>query len=73
MTAPRFAADPGRRVQVTRLTGKIVAQARTRLTEQTPESANRLVSLHDPDAPPIRRMAQRQAGAGGAIRAMSPL
>jgi transposase, IS5 family len=36
-------------------TGKIVAQTRTRLAGQTPESATRLVSLHDPDARPIRK------------------
>ena len=36
-------------------TGKIVAQARTRLAGQTPEGATRLVSLHDPDARPIRK------------------
>src|SRR5262249_57071758 len=36
-------------------TGKIVAQARTRLAGQTPDGATRLVSLHDPDARPIRK------------------
>jgi IS5 family transposase len=36
-------------------TAKIVAQTRTRLGGQTPESATRLVSLHDPDARPIRK------------------
>jgi IS5 family transposase len=36
-------------------TGTIVAQARTRLAGQTPEGATRLVSLHDPDARPIRK------------------
>jgi IS5 family transposase len=36
-------------------THKIVDQARTRLAGQTPESATRLVSLHDPDARPIRK------------------
>ena len=36
-------------------TGKIVAQARTRLAGQTPGGATRLVSLHDPDARPIRK------------------
>jgi transposase, IS5 family len=36
-------------------TGKIAAQTRTRLAGQTPESATRLVSLHDPDARPIRK------------------
>jgi transposase, IS5 family len=36
-------------------TGKIVAQTRTRLAGQVPESATRLVSLHDPDARPIRK------------------
>ena len=36
-------------------TAKIVAQARTRLAGQTPDGATRLVSLHDPDARPIRK------------------
>ena len=36
-------------------TGTIVTQARTRLAGQTPEGATRLVSLHDPDARPIRK------------------
>jgi IS5 family transposase len=36
-------------------TGTIVAQARTRLAGQTPQGATRLVSLHDPDARPIRK------------------
>jgi IS5 family transposase len=36
-------------------TAKIIAQTRTRLAGQAPESATRLVSLHDPDARPIRK------------------
>jgi IS5 family transposase len=36
-------------------TGTIVTQARTRLAGQTPQGATRLVSLHDPDARPIRK------------------
>jgi transposase, IS5 family len=36
-------------------TGKIVAQTRARLAGQMPDSATRLVSLHDPDARPIRK------------------
>jgi IS5 family transposase len=36
-------------------TATIVAQARTRLAGQLPESATRLVSLHNPDARPIRK------------------
>jgi IS5 family transposase len=36
-------------------TAKIAAQARTRLAGQVPEGATRLVSLHDPDARPIRK------------------
>jgi IS5 family transposase len=36
-------------------TGTLVAQARTRLAGQTPDGATRLVSLHDPDARPIRK------------------
>jgi IS5 family transposase len=34
---------------------KIVAQARVRLAGQTPVGATRLVSLHNPDARPIRK------------------
>ena len=36
-------------------TAKIVAQARSRLAGQLPDSAARLISLHDPDARPIRK------------------
>jgi IS5 family transposase len=36
-------------------TATMVAQARTRLAGQTPDGATRLVSLHDPDARPIRK------------------
>ena len=36
-------------------TAKIIAQTRDRLAGQMPESAARLVSLHDPDARPIRK------------------
>src|SRR5262249_39087106 len=36
-------------------TATVVAQARTRLAGQTPAGAARLVSLHDADAPPIRK------------------
>jgi IS5 family transposase len=36
-------------------TGQVVAQARTRLAGQAPDSKTRLVSLHDPDARPIRK------------------
>jgi transposase, IS5 family len=36
-------------------TGRIVDQTRTRLAGQTPPGATRLVSLHDPDARPIRK------------------
>jgi IS5 family transposase len=35
--------------------GKIVAQTRSRLAGKIPDSATRLVSLHDPDARPIRK------------------
>ena len=34
---------------------QIAAQTRTRLAGQVPEGASRLVSLHDPDARPIRK------------------
>ena len=36
-------------------TAQIVAQTRTRLADQVPDGATRLVSLHDPDARPIRK------------------
>ncbi len=36
-------------------TGRVVTQTRTRLTGRPPEGATRLVSLHDPDARPIRK------------------
>jgi IS5 family transposase len=36
-------------------TGTIAAQTRTRLAGTTPDGATRLVSLHDPDARPIRK------------------
>jgi transposase, IS5 family len=36
-------------------TGAIIAQTRIRLAGQTPDGATRLVSLHDPDARPIRK------------------
>ena len=36
-------------------TATIVAQTRSRLAGQLPDSATRLVSLHDPDARPIRK------------------
>jgi hypothetical protein len=36
-------------------TAKIIARTRTRLAGQAPESATRLVSLHDPGARPIRK------------------
>ena len=36
-------------------TGAIITQTRIRLAGQTPDGATRLVSLHDPDARPIRK------------------
>jgi len=36
-------------------TAQVIAQARSRLAGQMPDSATRLVSLHDPDARPIRK------------------
>ena len=36
-------------------TSRVVAQTRTRLRGEVPDSATRLVSLHDPDARPIRK------------------
>jgi IS5 family transposase len=38
-----------------RRTATIVAQARSRLAGQMPASATRLISLHDPDARPVRK------------------
>jgi IS5 family transposase len=46
-------------------THRIVAQARTRLAGLTPHSATRLVSLHDPDARPIRK---GRTGPAGRVR-----
>jgi IS5 family transposase len=42
-------------------TGTIVSQTRTRLAGRMPERATRLVSLHDPDARPIREGTHRPA------------
>ena len=50
-------------------TAKIVAQARTRLAGQVPQSATRLVSLHDPDARPIRK---GRIGQAGRVRVQGP-
>jgi transposase, IS5 family len=50
-------------------TGVIVAQARTRLAGQTPDGATRLVSLHDPDARPIRK---GRTGRPAGVRLQSP-
>jgi IS5 family transposase len=36
-------------------TGRVVAQTRSRLAAVMPESATRVVSMHDPDARPIRK------------------
>ena len=36
-------------------TATVMAQARSRLGGQMPDGATRLVSLHDPDARPIRK------------------
>jgi IS5 family transposase len=38
-----------------RRTATVVAEARSRLAGQMPDSATRLVSLHDPGARPIRK------------------
>ncbi len=46
-------------------TATVVAQARSRLAGQMPDGATRLVSLHDPDARPIRKgRIDRPAGFG---------
>jgi IS5 family transposase len=46
-------------------TATVIAQARSRLAGQMPDSATRLVSLHDPDARPIRKgRTGRPAGFG---------
>lgn len=36
-------------------TGRVVAQARTRLAGGTADGVTRLIGLHDPDARPIRK------------------
>lgn len=41
--------------QVMGRTRQVIGQTRTRLSGQTPASASRLVSLHDPDARPIAK------------------
>ena len=50
-------------------TERVVAQTRSRLAGVMPESASRLVGLHDVDARPIR---QRTPGQAGRIRLQSP-
>ena len=47
---------------------RVVAQTRLRVAGQTPESATRLVSLHDPDARPIRKA----GSATGRVRLPGP-
>jgi IS5 family transposase len=42
-------------VTIIERTGRVVAQARSRLSGVMPDSRTRLVSLHDPDARPIRK------------------
>jgi transposase, IS5 family len=42
-------------VMTVQRTRRVVAQTRTRLRGEVPQSATRLVSLHDPDARPIRK------------------
>jgi IS5 family transposase len=51
----RLRRAPGELAVSIERTATIVAQARTRLAGQTPQGATRLVSLHDPDARPIRK------------------
>jgi transposase, IS5 family len=50
-------------------TATIVAQARTRLAGQMPDGATRLVSLHHPDARPIRK---GRTGRPAAVRVQGP-
>ena len=50
-------------------TAAVVAQARTRMAGQVPASATRLVSLHDPDARPIRK---GRIDKPGRVRLQSP-
>lgn len=42
-------------VTIVKRTGQVVAQTHSRLGGVMPESSSRLVSLHDPDARPIRK------------------
>jgi len=49
-------------------TATLVAQARSRLAGQMPDGATRLVSLHDPDARPIRKGRTGPPGRGSATR-----
>jgi hypothetical protein len=59
MWRPRYCATGGGRWASWRSpssgTATVVAQARSRLAGQMPDGATRLVSLHDPDARPIRK------------------
>jgi len=51
----RLRRAPGELAVTIERVAKIIAQTRTRLAGQTPESATRLAGLHDPDARPIRK------------------
>src|SRR5438105_1349759 len=52
--APFDDVDEGVGVFVER-TNRVIAQARTRVDGDQPDGATRLVSLHEPDARPIRK------------------
>jgi transposase, IS5 family len=54
-TRGRLRRAPGELAVTIERASKVAAQARTRLAGQTPDGASRLVSLHDPDARPIRK------------------
>jgi transposase, IS5 family len=51
----RLRRAPGELAVTIERTATVVAQARSRLAGQMPGGATRLVSLHDPDARPIRK------------------
>jgi IS5 family transposase len=61
----RLRRAPGELAVTVERTAKVIAQTRARLAGQMPESSTRLVSLHDPDARPIRKgRTGRPAGFG---------
>jgi transposase, IS5 family len=65
----RLRRAPGELAVTIERTATVVAQARSRLAGQMPDGATRLVSLHDPDARPIRK---GRTGRPGRVRVQGP-